>query len=397
MRILIGSESFYPNISGVAVTAWNLASYLASHGHQVAVLAPSTHMADGYESNLEGFSVYRFSSVPNPFRKGFRVTMRPYKRILETVKEWRPDVVHLEDPTSICSCLARAAEQCGVPVVISHHFTLDYILSYLRFLKPIHRFSRQQLTRLLIDFYNRCDHVICPSEAVREWLTETGVHVPVKAISNGVNLERFFAYESPPAIRSHLGLPDLPIVLYVGRIDQDKHLDTLLESVPLVLHDHSACFVLCGGGNLLERLRKSTIQAGLRERVIFLGQLDYNNDDLPRLYQLAACFIMPSCFETQSIVTMEAMAAGLPVVAADSGALPELVSDGETGFLFRPGDPADLAAKVNLILDDPEMARRMGYRSLQKIHDHDINLNMQHVVQVYERVVMNAAAENMVI
>ena len=397
MRILIGSESFYPSISGVAVTAWNLAAYLASHGHQVAVLAPSTRLADGYESYPEGFSVYRFLSVPNPFRKGFRVTMRPYKRILRTVKEWRPDLVHLEDPTSICSCLARAAEQCGVPIVISHHFSLDYILSYIRFLKPLHDYSRQQLTRLLTDFYNRCDYVLCPSALVAEWLTEIGVHVPMKTISNGVNLQRFFAYESPPAVRSTLGLPDIPIVLYVGRIDQDKHLDTLLESVPLVLQDHSACFVLCGGGNLLERLHKGIIQAGLKDRVIFLGPLDHNHDDLPRLYQLAACFIMPSCIETQSIVTMEAMAAGLPVVAANSGALPELVSEGENGFLFRPGDPVDLAAKVNLILDNPEMARRMGYRSLQKIHDHDINLNMRQVVEVYERVVLNAGAENMVI
>lgn len=396
LRILIGSESFYPNVSGVAVSAWNLAAYLAGHGHEVAVMAPSTRLADDYEKYPEGFCVFRFLSVPNPFRSGFRVTMHPYKRILNAVKDWKPDVIHLEDPASICSCLAKAGDLYNIPVVISHHFTLDYILSYFRFLKPLHQYSRRQLSRYLRNFYNRCQHVICPSETVEKWLISIGVYAPITVISNGVNLQRFFNYESPVAIRFNLGLPDLPIVLYVGRIDLDKRLNILLEAVPLVLKNHPACFVLCGGGNLLERLKKRILQEGLNEHVVFWGQLDHNDDNLPRLYQLASCFVMPSCIETQSIVTMEAMAAGLPVVAADSGALPELVSDGETGFLFKPNNAYDLAEKISQLLDNPEMAEHMGHVAMKKILKHDINLNLQNVVKVYERVVMNAAAQSIV-
>lgn len=392
MRILIGSESFYPNVSGVAVTSWNLASYLARQGHQVAVLAPSIRPADALELYPEGFSVYRFSSIRNPFRKGFRVTVHPFKKILGIVQSWNPDVIHLQDPASICSCLARAARQCGVPVVISHHFTMDYIMSYLKLLKPIHNYSNAQLTKYLKEFYNRCAHVICPSQLVKKWLVSVGVATQVTVVSNGVNLERFYSYGSPELFRANLGLPHLPIILYVGRIDREKSLDTLLKAAPLILKVRPAHFVLCGGGSLLGRFKKQAARSGLARHVTFYGQLEHQDDTLPRIYQLASCFVMPSCCETQSIVTLEAMAAGLPVVAAAAGALPELVADGKNGYLFNPGDARDLAHKAGLILDNPILAQQMGLHSIERVLKHDINLNMQQIEQIYKGLVMYATA-----
>ncbi|MEQ8176560.1 MAG: glycosyltransferase [Syntrophomonadaceae bacterium] len=392
MRILIGSESFYPNVSGVAVTARNLASYLAERGHQVAVLAPSVRPANGHEIYPEGFSVYRFSSIRNPFRKGFRVTMHPYKKILGIVRAWKPDVIHLQDPASICSCLAKAARQCGVPVVISHHFTLDYIMSYLNLLKPLQNYSNAQLTRYFKDFYNRCQYVVCPSELVKDWLVSVGVTTPVTVVSNGVNLERFYSYEAPNSTRTSLGLPNLPIILYVGRIDREKSLDTLVKAAPTILNKRPAHFVFCGGGSLLERLKKQTARSGLADYITFCGQLDHQDETLPRIYQLADCFVMPSCCETQSIVTLEAMAAGLPIVAAAAGALPELVANGENGYLFRPGDHHDLARKVGLILDNPALAQQMGMRSFERVLKHDINLNMRQIEHIYEGLAMYATA-----
>ena len=238
----------------------------------------------------------------------------------------------------------------------------------------------------MANFYNSCQYVICPSETVKSWLLTVGVKVPVAAISNGVDLHRFFSYESPSGIRADLGLPELPIVLYVGRIDQDKSLDTLLEAIPLVLQNQAAHFVFCGGGNLLGRLRKKILQAGLGEQVTFLGQLDHQNQELPRLYQIATCFVIPSQIETQSIVTMEAMASGLPVVAAAAGALPELVSEGDNGSLFDPGDAVELARKIGLILGNPELAQQMGQRSLQKVVEHELSRNLFKIEQIYEGV-----------
>ena len=233
MRIMIGSESFHPNISGVAAAARAMAAYLAGQGHQVLVLAPSQNNKDDKETYPEGFEVCRLASIPNPFRQGFRVTVFPRRQVRSIVAQWQPQIIHLEDPASICSCLQGAGRAAGIPIIISHHFTLDYVVSYLRYFKPLHQPVRRYLTRRTARFYNDCRQVICPTETVAEWLHSVGVTAPIAVVSNGVNLDRFFSYSNPVGIRSHFNLPVLPIVLYVGRVDQDKHLPTLIEAIRL--------------------------------------------------------------------------------------------------------------------------------------------------------------------
>lgn len=390
MRIVIGSESFYPNVSGVSVTTFNLASYLAGRGHEVAVVAPSQHHGSYREEFANGFTVWRIGSVSNPFRKDFRVTVYPLRQVRAALAAWLPDVIHLQDPTSIGCVLSREAKARHIPVVISHHFTLDYILTYLRLLKPFHSYLRRRITRAMINFYNSCAHVICPSETVKNDLLQAGLTTSLTAVSNGVNLNRFFAYELPPSVRSASRLPDKPVVLYVGRLDPDKGLETFLDAVPLVLARSKAHFVLCGGGNLLVSLKNLVKEKGLEEYVSFLGPFGYLSPDLPRVYQLATCFVIPSAIESQSIVTLEAMASGLPVVAPSAGALPELVADGDNGFLFPPGDAVVLAEKVNRLLVDRDLCRRMGQRSLEKVIKHELNGSLQKIEEIYYQVTGNA-------
>jgi len=387
MRIVIGSESFHPNISGVAVATRNLASYLASEGHEVLVIAPSTDFSDSLEVYPEGFGVQRIRSFPNPYRKGFRVTLLPHREIKKIVHSWYPDLIHLEDPTSIGVCLLRAGQIYRIPVVISHHFSLEYILSYFKFLKPFHGIMRRGILGTVVRFYNLSQYVICPSDTVRRFLITTGIKVPIAAVSNGVDLSRFFSYESPVNIRSALRLPDIPIVLYVGRIDKDKNLEVLLAAIPLVLKRCQAHFVFCGSGNLLGWLRKRVTQDGMDSNVSLLGQLNHESQDLPRLYQISHCFVIPSQIETQSIVTLEAMASALPVVAARAGALPELVSEGETGLLFAPGDPVELAEKICELLEDEAKARQMGNNGMKKVVIHELHGNLHKIEQIYQEVI----------
>lgn len=386
MRIVIGSESFHPNISGVAVAARNLASYLVAEGHEVMVIAPSTGFRESVEKYPEGFSVQRLRSFPNPFRKNFRVTLYPRRQIEAIISSWHPDIIHLEDPTSIGICLLKTGQIYGLPVVISHHFSLEYILSYFRFLKPFHGIMRKSILGTVIRFYNLSQYIICPSDTVKRFLITTGIKVPIATVSNGVDLSRFFSYESPASIRSDMGLPDMPVILYVGRVDRDKNLEVLLAAIPLVLKRCQAHFVFCGGGNLLGWLGKRVTQNGMDSNVSLLGQLNHESQDLPRLYQISYCFVIPSQIETQSIVTMEAMASALPVVAARAGALPELVCEGETGLLFAPNDPIELAKKICVLLEDQAMAQQMGLNGMKKVVVHELHGNLHKIEEIYREV-----------
>ncbi|MDH7479160.1 MAG: glycosyltransferase [Syntrophomonadaceae bacterium] len=392
MRIVIGSESFYPNISGVSVTTFNLASYLAGKGHQVVVIAPSPSRHGYRERFPEDFTVWRIGSVPNIFRKGFRVTVYPWRQVQRLLAEFRPEVIHLQDPTSIGSALLRAARGLGLPVVTSHHFTFEYVLAYLWFLKPLHPFLLHQLSRRMVNFYNCCQQVICPSETVKRELLDIGLKTPVATISNGVNLSRFFSYQPAHYLRAIYRLPAVPLVLYVGRMDLEKNIETLLEAVPRVLERNRAHFVLCGSGNRVNRLKKQVEKKGLAEQVSFLGPFDFRSPELPGIYQLASLFVIPSGIESQSMVTLEAMACGLPVVAARGGALPELVADGDNGFLFLPDNPAEMAEKINLLLENGELRRVMGQRSLEKAVQHDLEGSLARIEAIYYRVVEKTSA-----
>ncbi|ACA60553.1 glycosyltransferase [Candidatus Desulforudis audaxviator] len=387
MKVVIGSESFYPNVSGVAVTTMNLASHLAGKGHEVTVIVPSPSRQSYQERLADGLTVQRIGSFPNPFRRDFRVTFFPRALVGRILDQCTPDIIHLQDPASIGCALLSEAGKRRIPVVISHHFTLDYVLAYLWFLKPVHGPLRRWLTSRMIRFYNSCRYVITPSQTVMCQLELAGLKTRTKVISNGVDLNRFFAYEPPSSIRAALQLPNQPIVLYVGRIDPEKSLDTLIRAIPIVLARHKVHFVLCGGGNLLEALKKQLRKNGLTNSVTLMGPLEYHSELLPRIYQLATCFVIPSGMETQSIVTLEAMASGLPVVAARAAALPELVVDGDNGLLFRFGDDQDLAAKINLLLEDEEMRRQMGRRSLENVVRHELERSLNQIEAIYNEVV----------
>lgn len=389
LTIVIGSESFAPNISGVAVAAEKLACNLFKSGHRVYVFAPSRSFRTGRDNSFTDYTVIRFKSFRNPFRKGFRIAFPCGKEIRNALKEIGPDIIHLHDPGSICSALKKAAKADRIPIVITNHFNLDYVLSYFRWLAPLHPWMKKRLTNYLVRFYNDCDCVTCPTDTIKKELESWGVASPVVEISNGVDLERFYSYSSTTTVRHKYGLPSLPIVLYVGRIDKDKSLEVLIRAIPEVLRQLDAHFLFVGDGDEMGKLKSLAENLGVIRKITFLGWIDHYSPDLPQLYQLASVFAIPSSIEAQSIVTLEALASGLPVVGADGGALPELVITGENGYLFTPGDSLAMAEGIVRILRDRDMSESMRRKSLEIVSEHRIHESFARILNVYEEVLSN--------
>lgn len=386
MKVIIGSESFPPNLSGVAVAAHALAENLAQEGHQVWVIAPSPDRSQFWEKDKSGFLIFRLRSVRNVFRTDFRVTLWPGRAVSQLVARLKPDLIHLHDPVAICKNLLKAGKKHHIPVIATNHFSLEYLLSYASFLAPLHPLFRTLLSRHLAGLYNQCDYVLCPTETVKRNLEAMGVVAPVEAISNGVAVERFYSYEPPQAIRLKYHLPRNPLVLYVGRIDKDKSLEVLLRAVPRVVEATDAHFVLVGDGTVMNKLKSMVERQKLSKFVSFLGPIEHDSDSLPAIYQASSVLLIPSAVETQSIVTLEAMASGLPVVAAGAGALPELVRDGVNGLLFQPEDAEEAAKQTVRILQDPPLARQMREASLKTVAAHRIEESFRRIKKVYEEV-----------
>ena len=202
-------------------------------------------------------------------------------------------------------------------------------------------------------------------------LTANGLPGHARAISCGIDLDHYAAHQPTAA-------PERASVLFVGRLDQEKNVDQLIRAVATVPGVQAE---IIGDGSCRERLTALAENLGIRERVRFRGFV--TDQELVTAYQRATMFCMPGTAELQSLATMEAMAAGLPVIAADAMALPHLVKPGINGFLYQPGDIEQLAAGITQLTGDTTDRAAMGHASQTMIAAHTIENTLDAFEDTY--------------
>jgi glycosyltransferase involved in cell wall biosynthesis len=255
-----------------------------------------------------------------------------------------------------------------IPVVATNHY-MPINMSPSLSTDPLLGKSFEALAySYLVSFYNRCDSVTAPTQTALGLLKHHGLRVESRAISNGIDLTQFFPASRDESLRRRFGLPaDRPLLLYLGRLSDEKRVHVLLDAMAQL--QAPAHLAIGGTGPAATELEAHADALGIRSRVTFLGRVA--DDDLVATYRLADGFVMPSVAELQSVATLEAMAVGLPVVAADAGALPELVRDGENGYRFTPDDSLALSQRLATLVSDKTLRDRMGEESLRLVARHD--------------------------
>jgi glycosyltransferase involved in cell wall biosynthesis len=400
MRIILATESSFvgsknnlksSGFSGVAVFVDQASKYLAESGHKVMIIAPSA-------SNTSKLSVKKISpklsvallpSRPNPFRpKSSVASWSGLSAIKGLINDFRPDLIHLQDPAEISVYALRAAKKRGVPVVITNHSYAGFILAYLRFLGPLDKLAEKMVLSHLVRTYNECQVVITPTKSLAVSLRRMGVGVPIRVVSNGVKLEKFHPGSVEPELLTKYGIPkNKKIVLYVGRLDKDKSLETIIDAVPrIVSKEKKAHFVFVGEGSAREEYEALAKKNKAEKHVTWAGYVSHESRDLPKIYRLASVFVMPS-LEGQSIATIEAMASGLPIVAADAGGLRELVSNKKNGVRFKIGSSRALVQALLSVLRDKKTAERYGINGRSAAQKYELSSVQRHLVKVYEEVV----------
>jgi glycosyltransferase involved in cell wall biosynthesis len=330
----------------------------------------------------DGVRVHRFASFGWPLNADQRMAIVTSQAMRLLIAEADADVVHVHSPLALGWVGQRVARSLRKPVVVTHHYLPAHVGPTLA---PNPLFSRC-VYGYFTWFYDRCTLVTTPSEAALRLLRARQLLVPATVLSNGVDLRAHTPGPPDPAIRRRYRLPEgTPIVLHVNRLSTEKRIDVLLEAFARMHCD--AHLVLAGSGPGEASLRARACRLGLCDRVSFMGHIVGAN--LLALRRAAAVCAIASDTETQSLSTMEAMACGLPVVAADACALPELVRHGENGFLFEPGDSAALAACLDRVLTDAALRACMGARSLKAIARHD----RADVLERWEALYARLAAE----
>jgi glycosyltransferase involved in cell wall biosynthesis len=219
--------------------------------------------------------------------------------------------------------------------------------------------------------------------------------VPAYPVSGGISLERFYPEPSLDrhAWRQRYGLAtDRTVFLFVGRVDKEKRLDVILRALHRLERDDIQ-FCIAGYGAAMETLKELAQELKLGQRVQFTGFV--SNEDLPHLINSCDIFVMPSEAELLSLSSLEAMACGLPLLAANAVALPELVTDGISGYLFRPSDDVDAAHCMGKLADHPELWADMGQAGWRRAQDYSLETILQCNETLYEMVLSGHIARDL--
>jgi len=384
MRVLIVGTTYFPAANGQAVFTTHLADGLASRGHAVTVAVPTADGQGPYERN--GVRVRVISSLSlDRWHPDAAVPVLPARALGRAGFATPAEVVHIQDHYPLSRAAARLARDLGVPVVGTNHFMPENLKPYLPLSQLAGRAYDQLLWRWMLDLFNRLDLVTAPSATAAEMLRRNGLRTPVCAISCGVDVDRFRPMPGTDrsAWRRRYALPEEGMLcLYVGRLDAEKGIDVLLGALQRLARD-DVTVGIAGKGAARPALERLAATLGVAARARFLGFVP--DGDLPSLLNSADLFVMPSTAELLSIATLEAMACGRPVVAAAAGALPELVSSGENGYLFAPGDAEDAARCLARAVSAPERLAAMGLDSRRRALAHALDGVLAGYEEIYCR------------
>jgi len=385
MRIIIVSQTYSPG-NGQASFTIQLAENMAKSGHQVMVITPSENM-HSYSTLKNEVCVEKIPAIHLSLLHPYiYITPFPSLHIKKLFESFQPDVVHIQDHYFLCIAAVNEARRRNIPAIGTNHFLPENVLPFLKEFPRLQQLVTIPLWGMMLSVFNKLDMATTPSKTAARILRTQRIHIPVHAISNGLDICRF---QPDPevdrvGIRRKYGLdPDKFIFLYVGRLDGEKRLDILLEAISLSPRDNIQ-LAICGKGFYEQILRKQMQTLGQEGRVKFVGFVE--PEDLPKLYNSADVFAMPSPEELQSIATLEAMACGKPILAADARALPELVQTDVNGYLFKSNDPKDAAQGIEYLMSTAETWKQMGKASFERAQLHSLESSIKHYEEHYKMI-----------
>jgi len=384
MKILLATETYHPDTNGAAYFTYRLATNLVKKGYKVLVLAPARKFKTSKEEE-EGVTIYRLRSVSTVFNKLYRTSPFTKRIIFKILKKERPDIVHIQSHFFIGTSVFEAAKSLGIPTIGTNHFMPDNLTHYVHLPSWSEKILKKIMWQQCVRLFSKFDIVTTPTKTAADLLVKQGFQNPIVVISNGIDLNIFNPQNKGFYLLNKYHLPNCPLILYIGRMEKEKNVDLIIKAFNLVLKKVKAHLVLGGVGKNEKLLKELARQLLIDRHITFTGFIF--DKDLPNLYVLADIFVIAGIAELQSLVTLEAIASGLPVVAVKAMALPELVKNDLNGYLFSDGDYVDMAKKIIKILVDKKLKEKMSQESLRIAGEHSFTKTLDQFEKLYQQIV----------
>lgn len=351
MRIALFTDTFLPEVNGLSHTLNQWHSHMAGLGNSVRIIAPQYNA-----SHLQEDTLIRVRSIPLPLYSKCRLAIPDYQRILLELKTYRPDIIHITTPFAIGILGRKIAQELRIPWVASYHTHFDQYL-------PFYGLSivNKLLWRYMRWFHGPARVVYVPSTGTKETLKEHMIH-PIELWGRGVDTERFSPAKRSTNLRRRWDAEDKTVLLYVGRLAKEKKIDLIIKSYMQLSPDikEKTRLVIVGGGPI----EKELISMAPSD-VVFMGEL--TGEALTIAYASADVFVFSSETETFGNVILEAMASGLPVIAAKAGGIIDNVHHGLNGLTFPPGDEVEFASCISLLVRTKALHQEMAFQARKYI------------------------------
>lgn len=350
MKIAIFSDTFYPQVNGVSYFALYMAENLGKRGHQVKVFTATLLRNAGLDPKNLGFELVNVPSLPAPIYRGqgFRMTV-PAGWTYKKLKKFNPDIIYTHTPFAIGLEAVRGSRKLKIPLIGEHHTFYDH---YLKHIRMDYDWAKKMSWKITVGYYNKCDLVISPSKSLADTLSEEGLKKPIRIIPNGVDTDLFvpMSADQKETVKKSHGIDGLSVV-YMGRVSYEKSIDKAIGAFAKFLkngNNKNVKLMIIGDGPDRKKLEDLAKKLKIEKNIIWTGIL--RGKDLAAATGCNDVFITASKSENAPLSVLEAMACGLPLVAAGEKGLKELVKDGENGCLCQADDEIEMSQKLEEIL-----------------------------------------------
>jgi len=389
MKIAIFSDNFYPELGGIQDSIASLGKELSKQGHKLDFCVAQCSTKDFAIAKLPvkeielgvNVKIHRFSSLPVPSPTKQSRLVIPTGRRWRQLKEFKPDIIHSHTFFGLGLEAIAAARYLKVPLVGTNHWVITEFNNYSpAFAKLFAKLSLKYVNW----YYNQCDFVTAPSETVFTEMIEHGFFKPHQVMSNQIDLAVFKPSEiRRPELKKEFNLSDFTVI-YAGRLGDEKKVDVIIRAIALVKEFvPNINFAIAGHGSAENRLKALTKKLHLENEVKFFGTL--SKIKLARLYNAADVFTIASTSESQSMVLLQAMACGLPVIGVDWRALPEYINR-HNGYVIKPNDPMPMADKIIHLSRHADERKLLGDGGLKYVEQFSAENIADKWEKLYERV-----------
>lgn len=382
MRIAFFTNCYKPLINGVVTSIVYLKEAYEKKGHQTYIFAPNVEDYIDQEKNI-----FRYRSINLTNKVKYPIAIPLSFKAKKVITEFNPDLIHIHHPFVLSSVAIMYSKQLGIPKILTIHTQYD---QYAYYVAPLpQKLTQEVIKKIVSNLADKTDCITTPSESMKALIKNYGTKNRIEVIPNAIKLSTFRGKNELECLKisKRYNLKeDEKIILFVGRVATEKSIDKIIKALGIIKkHGISKTkLLIVGNGPARDELVHLVQALGVEEEVIFCGEVNY--EEIRYYYKIADVFTIASASESFGIVTIEALASGLPVLAVKAPGAMDILTDGFDGLL-TDDNIEHFAKALEKIIRDPELRERLSKGALKTSAKYSINMISERMLNLYREII----------